>query len=192
MAERQPLSEQERADLVAYLDGELKGEAARALQAKLQLHPEARAEAAALKRTWDLLDYLPQAEPSPAFTEQTLSRLAVPAGPAVANQRWLWGAVWCAGLVAAFVSGWAGYNWASPRPQQVHVNPDQQFLDHLPAAVRDKVKDLPPEQLRQALGKLREEERHNSEQWQRLSRQPLQPPGAAAKPPAGVKNPARK
>jgi hypothetical protein len=192
MADRQPLSEQERADLVAYLDGELKGEAARALEAKLQLHPEARAEAAALKRTWDLLDYLPQAEPSPAFTEQTLSRLAVPMGRAVSTHRRLWGALWCTGLVAAFVIGWAGHNWLVPRPQQVHVNPDRLFLDRLPATVRDKVKDLPPDQFRQALGKLREEERHNIEQWQRLSRQPLQPPGAAAKPAAGVKNPARK
>jgi len=34
-----PLDEQERADLVAYLDGELGGEAARALEAKLSLNP---------------------------------------------------------------------------------------------------------------------------------------------------------
>src|SRR3954451_13737717 len=56
------LSEQERADLVAYLDGELTGEAARALEAKITLDPQARAEAETLKRTWELLDFLPKPE----------------------------------------------------------------------------------------------------------------------------------
>ncbi len=68
-------SEKERADLVAYLDGELEGEAARSLEQKLALDPMARAEADTLKRTWDLLDFLPKKEPSPNFTHQTLSRL---------------------------------------------------------------------------------------------------------------------
>ncbi len=60
MADKQPLSEQEKADLVAYLDGELGGEAARSLEAKITLDPAARSEAETLKRTWDLLDYLPR------------------------------------------------------------------------------------------------------------------------------------
>jgi hypothetical protein len=196
MAERQPLSEQDRADLVAYLDGELKGEAARALQAKLQLHPEARAEAEALARTWDLLDYLPRAEPSPAFTERTLSRLVVPTRRLTTTRRrpWLWGALWAAGLLAAFACGLAGYNLLAPRrPPEVRENPDQQFLDRLPAAVRDKVKDLPPEQRREAIGQLREEERRNIEQWKRWSHTTLQPAAApAGKPPASAKNPPRK
>src|SRR4051812_30678918 len=69
------LSEQERADLVAYLDGELTGEAARALEAKITLDPQARAEAETLKRTWELLDFLPKPEPSASFTHRTLSRI---------------------------------------------------------------------------------------------------------------------
>src|SRR5205807_3086423 len=68
-------SEKERADLVAYLDGELEGDAARALEQKLALDPAARAEADDLKRTWDLLDFLPKSEPSPNFTHRTLDRL---------------------------------------------------------------------------------------------------------------------
>jgi anti-sigma factor RsiW len=118
MAEQQPLSEKERSDLVAYLDGELHGEAAQALEAKLQRHPEARAEADALKRTWELLDYLPRAEPSPHFTERTVSRLAPlrqGKGVALRRPRWLWGAAWAAGVVLAFVAGWVGYDRLVPR-----------------------------------------------------------------------------
>ena len=63
MPNSSPLNERERADLVAWLDGELEGEAA-------------RAEADALRKTWELLDYLPRPEPSASFTHRTLSRLA--------------------------------------------------------------------------------------------------------------------
>src|SRR5579875_3152629 len=76
MPQPSPFSEQERADLVAYLDGELSGEAARALEAKLSLDPAARAEAEALRRTWELLDFLPRPQPSPRFTHRTLERLS--------------------------------------------------------------------------------------------------------------------
>jgi anti-sigma factor RsiW len=66
-----PLAE----DLVAYLDGELGTDGNEAIEARIGLDPTVRAEADALKRTWDLLDYLPRPEPSPNFTERTLSRL---------------------------------------------------------------------------------------------------------------------
>ena len=46
------LSEEDRANLVAYLDGELDDDAARALEAKLSLDPDARAEAETLRKTW--------------------------------------------------------------------------------------------------------------------------------------------
>src|SRR5262249_54858916 len=76
MAKPSPFDEQERDDLVAYLDGELTGEPARALERKLSLNPDARAEAEALRRTWELLDFLPRPEPSADFTHRTLSRVA--------------------------------------------------------------------------------------------------------------------
>src|SRR4051794_1130478 len=76
MSQLPPLSEQDRADLVAYLDGELTGEAARAVEARISLDPRVRAEAETLKRTWDLLDFLPRPEPSPSFTQRTLSKVA--------------------------------------------------------------------------------------------------------------------
>jgi anti-sigma factor RsiW len=114
------LNDAERADLVAYLDGELTGAAAQALEAKLSLHPEARAEADALRRTWDLLDYLPRPEPSPTFTHRTLSRV-VPArsrsgtrGPWPPRRRWLLGAGWAAALLLAGVTGYAGFHLLAP------------------------------------------------------------------------------
>ncbi len=63
------------AELVAYLDGELDPVAARKVEARLASDPVARAKAAELKKTFDLLDYLPRPEPSPTFTTRTLDRL---------------------------------------------------------------------------------------------------------------------
>src|ERR1700682_6133065 len=76
MTNPKPLSEQERADLVAYLDGEMDEEAARAMEAKIDSDPAVRAEADALKRTWELLDYLPSQDPSPSFTHRTVERVS--------------------------------------------------------------------------------------------------------------------
>jgi ferric-dicitrate binding protein FerR (iron transport regulator) len=68
-------AEDATAELVAFLDGELDPDAAEAVEAKISLDPAARADADALKRTWDLLDHLPRPEPSRTFTERTLSRI---------------------------------------------------------------------------------------------------------------------
>ncbi|MFO0826275.1 MAG: hypothetical protein U0792_24685 [Gemmataceae bacterium] len=65
------------AELVAYLDGELEPLAARKVENRLATDPAARDKAAALKKTYDLLDYLPKPEPSPTFTSRTLERLPV-------------------------------------------------------------------------------------------------------------------
>ena len=62
-------------DLVAYLDGELGGADARSVESKLAFDPKARAEADALKKTYDLLDYLPKPEPSATFATRTLTQI---------------------------------------------------------------------------------------------------------------------
>jgi hypothetical protein len=67
------------AELVAYLDGELDPADARRVESRLATDPDVRARAAALKKTFELLDHLPRPEPSPTFTSRTLERL-----PAVA------------------------------------------------------------------------------------------------------------
>src|SRR5438132_9195982 len=125
------LSEQDRDDLVAYLDGELDEDSARQLEAKLTLDPEARAEADALEQTWGLLDYLPRPEPSPSFTHRTLERLAVRTSPVQksAASRWLAGLGWAAAVLLALGAGlWLACALWPPR----HEDPD--FLHALEQA----------------------------------------------------------
>lgn len=123
MSKKAALSDEERADLVAYLDGELTGEAARAMEAKIALNPAVRAEAESLKRTWNLLDYLPRPEPSPSFTEKTMSRLAPlrkaadnPGGWGKRLRRVALGLGWVAALVVCAFAGYKGYEMLVPRP----------------------------------------------------------------------------
>jgi anti-sigma factor RsiW len=76
MPDPQPLTEAERDDLVAYLDGELAGEAKTNIESRLVNDPAVRAEADALKRAWDLLDALPKPEPSTDFVTRTLNQIS--------------------------------------------------------------------------------------------------------------------
>jgi hypothetical protein len=45
------------------------------MERKISLDPRVRAEAESLRRTWDLLDFLPKPEPKSDFTAKTLSKL---------------------------------------------------------------------------------------------------------------------
>jgi len=74
------------AELVAYLDGELDLAAARKVEARLARDGAARARAAELKKSFDMLDYLPRPDPSPTFATRTLDKLPAlkPAGQDVA------------------------------------------------------------------------------------------------------------
>ncbi len=145
MTKPNPLNEQEKADLVAFLDGELKGEAARALEAKISLNPAARAEAESLKRTWGLLDYLPKPEPSPNFTNRTLEKMApIPTAPQRPIRRrslrpWWIGAGWAAAIVAAASAGYIGVGMTRTRPdatdpdlaRDLRVIENKRFYDHV-------------------------------------------------------------
>jgi anti-sigma factor RsiW len=111
MAKR--LTDEERAELIAYLDGEASGDAKRAIEAKLSLDPAWRAEAESFKRTWDLLDFLPRSEPKADFTARTMSRLE-PIRRPVTNQavrrrvpRWAVAGAWAASLLLAALAGYA-------------------------------------------------------------------------------------
>jgi anti-sigma factor RsiW len=110
MAKR--LTDEERAELIAYLDGEATADARRAVEAKLSLDPAWRAEAESFKRTWDLLEYLPRPEPKADFTARTMSKLGPirrptpEAGGRRRLPRWLLAGAWAAALVLA---AWGGY-----------------------------------------------------------------------------------
>jgi anti-sigma factor RsiW len=68
------LTTNERANLVAYLDGELPETESRLLAAKLTGSISARREAEALEKAWELLDHLTRPQASREFTERTLSQ----------------------------------------------------------------------------------------------------------------------
>jgi len=117
------LNEDDKAELVAYLDGELDEVATQAVEAKIASDPDARAELDALRLTWGMLDFLPKASPSPNFTNRTMERLTLEDMPASKTMPmpkpvpgWMIGVSWAAVVLLAVGGGyWAStYFWSSP------------------------------------------------------------------------------
>jgi hypothetical protein len=137
MAKLPPLSEEERTNLVAYLDGELDGPAAAAMETKLNTDPRLRAEAATLRRTWELLDYLPKPRVTPTFTSRTLERVSA-VRPATSGLRGRWragalGVSWAAAVLITAAIGYKAGEFLQRRPP---TTPEKQFeID--PQLVRD-------------------------------------------------------
>jgi len=139
MSNPSPLSDKDRADLVAYLDGDpsLDRETARKIETRISLDPILRAEADTLKRTWDLLDYLPRPEPSPNFTHRTLDKVATRETRKVLRQtrqrpRWLWGAGWAAAVLVAGLAGYlAALSLFPPRPTERDLVRDLRVIENL-------------------------------------------------------------
>ncbi len=69
------LTPDERADLVAYVDGELPPAHARTISTKLTQSATARREVEMLQRTWDLLDHLERPAVNERFSEKTVSHI---------------------------------------------------------------------------------------------------------------------
>jgi anti-sigma factor RsiW len=136
MANQSPLKDEDRANLIAYLDGELKGEAARDLEVRLNLDPAVRAEAETLRRTWELLDYLPRPEASTTFTSRTLDRVsAVRPVPVQVKgfarwRPWALGVGWAAALLLAGAAGFAGMS-LRPRPDPAVPADPAELEQHL-------------------------------------------------------------
>jgi anti-sigma factor RsiW len=121
MTEFSPLDDDERAELIAYLDGELDAKSARRIEAKLNTDPAIRAEAESLKRTWDLLDYLPKSEPSPTFTHRTMQRVTAVQTRTTKIQLgyawrpWALGVGWAAAVLLAGAAGFAAMTRLQPK-----------------------------------------------------------------------------
>lgn len=75
----------------SYLDGELTEEEAREFEAKLASSPEERANFQALKKTWELLDYLPKPDVTMAFTAKTMEKMKALSNPTVAIKEYSYG-----------------------------------------------------------------------------------------------------
>src|SRR5712692_1601537 len=114
MAKLSPLSDDERAELVAYLDGELPKPAAQIMEAKLNTDPRMRAEVETLRRTWELLDFLPKPKPTPEFASRTLDRVStirLTPSPLQSRHRWRPWALrtgWAAAVLLAVLIGYGG------------------------------------------------------------------------------------
>jgi hypothetical protein len=69
------LTDDERANLVAFLDGEVDESLARSLEDKAARSVSVRREIEALDKTWGLLDWLPRPELPAEFAAQTLTQI---------------------------------------------------------------------------------------------------------------------
>src|SRR5438876_2968402 len=115
MANLPPLNEEERAELVAYLDGELPKPAALALEAKLNTDPRLRTEVDTLRHTWEMLDYLPKPQLSANFTSRTLDRVSairsVSRPLKIGWRPWVLRIGWAAAVFVAALAGYGGGHW---------------------------------------------------------------------------------
>lgn len=126
------LSDEEREELIAYLDGELDAEASRAVAEKLQNDPVWRQEAEQLQTAWEMLDYLPQTQASAAFTEQTLTVLEATRRQQQSYRRWLGWTGYLAWGVSLLAAALLGYRFAPTPPptpaQELPWPPSEEVL----------------------------------------------------------------
>lgn len=115
MAKLLRLSQEQRENLAAYLDGELDETATQEIEQVLAVSEVARHEVDMLSRSWDMLNALPEHRASGEFTERTITgmRAAEQKAPLVSSDvvyRHLWRGIvlvaWGAILVA---SGYIGF-----------------------------------------------------------------------------------
>jgi hypothetical protein len=118
------LSPDERADLVAYVDGELPDARSRVITTKLTMSATARREVEMLRKTWELLDHLPLPEAPEEFASRTISHAykAELAGHGWEPTVWVWSARTAQAVVYLLIAGASlglGYalaRWAWPDP----------------------------------------------------------------------------
>src|SRR5262245_3887898 len=122
------LDDDVRQRLVAYLDGELDQETAREVEAQLTGSATVRQELETLKKTWELLDFLPKPQAPENFSQRTMTRLSAVKQNALVRQRrlqWMGRMSWAAGLgLIGVLSAWAAYRMipaSTPAPQELRV-----------------------------------------------------------------------
>jgi hypothetical protein len=132
------LTPDERADLVAYVDGELAEVVARAIATKLTQSATARREVEMLKKTWELLGHLPIPQVSSDFSERTLSHIrnlelqTSAWGPALRSSSRMaaYGAVYLIIVGACLGLGYAATRWIWPDPS-ARLADDLSLAEHL-------------------------------------------------------------
>lgn len=134
------LDEEQRTELVAYLDGELDDAAAERVRRLLAENEEARREAEELTIAWEALDALDEVRASSDFTKRTLTSIKALAetetlGETEASpfimRRGVILTGWVVGIVASAVIGFCATNWAMPQKSQDLVR-DLELMKQLP------------------------------------------------------------
>jgi anti-sigma factor RsiW len=132
------LTPDERADLVAYVDGELPEASARAIATKLTQSATARREVEMLQKTWELLGHLPMPQADAQFSERTITHirqlhLAAPGW----DPRVKFWAVQAAHAILYLIlglvgvgAGYVGTRWLWPDPA-AHLVRDLSLAEHL-------------------------------------------------------------
>src|SRR3954447_11353093 len=136
--DQQRLTPSERADLVAYLDGELGEAESRAIATKLAHSATARREIESLEKTWELLEYLPRPRAGDDFTARTLSevtRAELEGGRFDSKlsktfQDALRVVTWIVAGCLAFGLGYVLMTWAWPNPSE-RLTRDLPIAEHL-------------------------------------------------------------
>jgi len=136
-----PSTESERLDeeLVAYLDGELDGEAARRMEHRLASEETVRRRLQQLAQSWDLLDQLPRTTVDDSFTRSTVEIVALAAEEELGEKA---GAEprrrrlrWFLTAVAAVGACWIGFVAVT----HLRPNPNEELLRDLPVIENQEV-----------------------------------------------------
>ncbi len=117
------LTEDEREKVSAYLDQELDEADTQQIATELSRRAEVRQEADSLRKTWELLDYLPRPSAPSTFTEKTLTMLESTKGVLLRQGvKWRRYAIagWAACLVVAAVGGFL-LTYSPNRPEEAGV-----------------------------------------------------------------------
>jgi anti-sigma factor RsiW len=122
--DKQRLSEGDRANLVAYLDGELDEREEQAMATKLTQSVSGRREMESLQKTWEMLDLLPRPTAPDDFASRTLTevekldlkgaRFASAAGSVARRVAMV--AASAAALLLSVATGYAATRWLWPDP----------------------------------------------------------------------------
>ncbi|WP_165221242.1 anti-sigma factor family protein [Aquisphaera insulae] len=134
----QRLNPEERGNLTAYIDGELTENEARSIATKLSLSGTARRELESLKKTWELLEYLPRPPASDGFPDRTMESIRAIEAPSTSWTQdadfWFrqgWKLTLCLAVtLAALASGYAFSRWGLPDPAE-RLARDRSIAEHL-------------------------------------------------------------
>lgn len=118
------VSPHETEQLSAFMDNELDDAATQQVTSALTQRAEIRNEATLLRKTWELLDYLPQPTAPAAFTEQTMTRLESTKGILLRQGiKWKRFAIagWAACLVIAALAGFIITYYWNQEPEETSL-----------------------------------------------------------------------